>query len=308
MKNLILQPHVRSKIDARVERLLRDLDNPEPPLRLEDVRELLHLDLSYYSGDDDSFLKETVHRLRMAGKQVLADPVRVWDAIRKFSLKALYAPDRKRILIDEQLPKPKHRWIEGHEIIHDVLDWHLPVLRGDNELTLKQSCLAKIEAEANYGAGQMLFLRQRFVAEALESPLTVASVQRMVKIFRNTHASTLWRFVETAGRERPLFGVMHYHPHPYLRSKKFDPTNPCRHFIQSDAFVRQFSDVDEATIFNIITGYVEAHKGGPLGQTLAVLSDDNGDDHEFTFESFSFFHECLTLGVHVRKKPVMVVV
>src|SRR5438093_13753880 len=144
----------------------------------------------------------------MAGKQVLADPLRVLDAIRKFSLKALYAPERRRILIDENLPKAKHRWVEGHEIIHDVLDWHLPVLRGDDELTLKQSCLAKIEAEANYGAGQLLFLRQRFPAEALDSPTTVESVRRLVKIFGNTHSSTLWRFVETVGRERPMFGIM----------------------------------------------------------------------------------------------------
>lgn len=38
MKNLILQPGVRQKIDRRVDKILSDLDNPEPPLRLEDVR------------------------------------------------------------------------------------------------------------------------------------------------------------------------------------------------------------------------------------------------------------------------------
>ena len=45
MKNLILQPHIRKKIDARVDKILRDIGNPSPPLRLEEVRELLRLDL-----------------------------------------------------------------------------------------------------------------------------------------------------------------------------------------------------------------------------------------------------------------------
>jgi hypothetical protein len=37
MKNLILQPDVRRKIDVRVDKILRDLGDPKPPLRLEDV-------------------------------------------------------------------------------------------------------------------------------------------------------------------------------------------------------------------------------------------------------------------------------
>ena len=54
MKNLILQPAIRQKIDRRVDKILRDLGNPEPPLRLEDVRELLRLDLGYYQTEGAS--------------------------------------------------------------------------------------------------------------------------------------------------------------------------------------------------------------------------------------------------------------
>jgi len=306
VKNLILLPFIRGKIDARVDRLLHDLDNPTPPLQLEEVRELLKLDLGFYTGEHDGFLNETVHRLRMAGKQVLARPTLVLDAVRKFSLKALYAPDRRRILIDDNLPKPKHRWIEGHEIIHEVLDWHLPVLRGDDELTLKQSCLAKVEAEANYGAGQLLFLRKRFVAEVLDSSLSIQLVRNLAKEFGNTHASTLWRAVETVGTERPLLGIIHYHPDIESQAEKFDPTNPCRHFIQSDAFFRQFSNITEQQIFDLILSYCRPRKGGPLGEETAVLRDDSGEEHEFEFATFNFVHECLTLGLHVRKHSVIV--
>jgi hypothetical protein len=306
MKNILLQPHVRQKIDKRVDRLLRDLENPEPPLRLEDVRELLKLDLAYYKGDDEGFLKETIHRLTVAGKQVLARPTLVLDAFRKFSLKAFYAPDRKRILIDEKVPKAKHRWLQGHEIIHDVLDWHNAVNYGDNELTIKQSCRVKIEAEANYGAGQLLFLRRKFNLQAMGSQPSIKLIRELAKAFNNTHASTMWRLVETEHGERPIVGVMHYHPHPRFKPEKFDPANPCRHFIQSDAFARQFSNVSEIAIYNLLALYCGPQKGGPLGEAVAVLQDDNGEEHEFAFETFSFIHECLTLGIHRRKRALVV--
>ena len=47
-----------------------------------------------------------------------------------------------RILIDETVPKPKHRWIEGHEVGHSVIPWHREFLFGDNEFTLDPVCHA----------------------------------------------------------------------------------------------------------------------------------------------------------------------
>ena len=43
-KNRFLSDKTARDIDERVERVLRGLGDPEPPLRLEDVRELLNLD------------------------------------------------------------------------------------------------------------------------------------------------------------------------------------------------------------------------------------------------------------------------
>lgn len=50
MKSLILAPHVREKIDARVDRLLDDIGRPEPPLQIEVVRDQLKIDLGYSLG------------------------------------------------------------------------------------------------------------------------------------------------------------------------------------------------------------------------------------------------------------------
>jgi hypothetical protein len=306
MKNLLLQPSIRQKIDRRVDKILRDLGNPEPPLRLEEVRELLRLHVSFYQTDSDGLMRRAIHNLVMAGKQILARPCILLDVVRKRGIKALVVPDRKRILIDETLHKAKHRWAEGHETIHTILEWHEPVLHGDNEVTMKQSCLDKVEAEANYGSGQLLFLRERFAAEALDSAPSVELVKGLAKSFKNTHASTLWRLVETAGRQRPMLGVMHYHPAARFSSDKNDPSNPCRHFIRSDAFASMFSATTELSVFRSISDYIEPKKGGPVGGDTVLLVDDNGVPHEFSFETFNFGHECLTLAVHLRKAPLVV--
>ena len=131
-------------------------------------------------------------------------------------------------------------------------------------------------------------------------------MKTLAKSFNNTHASTLWRLVETAGRARPILGVMHYHPAPRFASAKNDPANPCRHFIRSDAFAAMFSETTELAVFESVSRYIEPKKGGPVGSDMVILSDDNGDAHEFGFETFNFGHECLTLAVHIRKRPAVV--
>lgn len=306
MRNLILHPDIRQKIDRRVDKILRDLDNPEPPLRLEDVRELLRLHVSFYQTDDDGIMERAIHNLVMAGKQILARPALLREVVRKRGIKALVIPDRKRILIDETLHAKKHRWAEGHETLHTVLEWHEPILHGDSEVTMTQSCRDKVEAEANYGTGQLLFLRERFIIEVMSSKPDIALVRALAKTYKNTHASTLWRLVETAGRETPMLGVMHYHPSPRFFSIENDPAKPCRHFIRSDAFAEMFSETTEMAVFNEISRYIKPRVGGHVGNSTVLLTDDNGERHEFTFETFNFRHECLTLAVHLRKMPATV--
>jgi hypothetical protein len=88
LKNILLSERTRADINRRIERVLKGLDNPEPPLRLQDVRELLALDRRYYTGDDDGVLQETISRLRVAGIQVVKRPSLLVHAVRKFDLKS----------------------------------------------------------------------------------------------------------------------------------------------------------------------------------------------------------------------------
>ena len=299
-KNRILSAKTAQDIDQRIERVLKGLGNPEPPLRLEDIRRLLKLDRRFYTAKDPSVAKEAISRIRVATIQVYERPTLILDAIKKFSLKALYLPDRKRILLDGDLPEKKHRWNEAHEIGHSLLPWHEDVMHGDNAHTVSADCHEQVEAEANFAAGRMLFLRDRFTNEARAMPATLDSVKQLHTKFGNTYSTTLYRFVEMSGQTRPIIGMITDHPHVSRRPANHDPAKPCRHFIQSPAFAARFRRMPETDMFKAVASYCGAQAGGPLGSSEMILTDDNGDQHRFYFETFFNRYDALTLGVYLR--------
>lgn len=299
-KNRLLSAKTAQDIDQRVERVLKGLGNPEPPLRLEDVRYLLKLDRRFYTAKDPSIAKEAVSRIRVATIQVYQRPILLWEAIRKFSLKSLFLPDGNRILLDGDLPEKKHRWNEAHEVGHSLIPWHADMMHGDNTHTLSSDCHEQIEAEANFAAGRMLFLRERFTEEARSFKPTLEAVQALHGRFGNTMSTTLYRFVEIAGSDQPIVGLITGHPHVSRRGADYNAEKPCRHFIQSPAFAGRFSKMPEKDVFSAIAGYCGAQKGGPLGQCELILTDDNGDQHRFYFETFFNRYDALTLGVYLK--------
>ena len=299
-RNRFLTDKTAADIDRRVERVLRGLDHPEPPLALPDVRELLQLDRVFYTADDPGVMRETISRIRVAGVQVYKRPMLLIDAIRKSSLKALYLLDRKRILLDKALPKLKHRWNEAHEIGHSIIPWHQDIMLGDDAHTLLPSCREEVEAEANFAAGRLLFLRERFMEEVRSLEPSIEAIRALKDVFGNTLSTTLYRFVEAAGTERPIVGMITNHPHVSRWPHDFDPSDPCRHFIRSPAFARFFGRWSEVELFTHVTAYCGAQGGGPLGEAELILTDDNDDRHHFYFETFFNRYDALTLGRYVR--------
>jgi hypothetical protein len=89
VKNINLGARTIADIDGQVAKVLRGLGNPKPPIDLQLVRELLKLDRGYYSTTDDSLLRETFSRMKVAGRQILQRPTLLRDAVRSLSLKAL---------------------------------------------------------------------------------------------------------------------------------------------------------------------------------------------------------------------------
>lgn len=308
MKNPQVGNSERRQIEKAVRRLLADLKGVEPPLRLDQVRDQLKLDLEYYSSNEPGLIREVVHSLKVSGKEWLSGKTLLGKMIEKLGLRAMFFWDQSRILIDQELHPVKHRWAEGHEIGHKLLFWHKQYLLGDSKNELSPACHAIIEAEANYATGQLLFLQDRFIEEARSVPISLASLKSLKVRFGNSNVSTLWRLVEECAGTSPVVGIVSEHPHRL--PQEFDHANPCRYVIESPSFRAQFSNTSELSLFAVLTGVCNSRSGGPLGTKEVELADNDGGRHEFVFESFCYRYkqpagsagfQVLTLGVHRRK-------
>lgn len=306
MKNYPIDPYAARDIKTQVDKVLQRLSNSEPPLDLREVRELLKLDRQFFSHDNPGLLSELVSKVRVGAKQLAMRPTLIIDVIRKAELKALWIPDRKRILIDKDIPTLKMRHIEAHEIAHSITPHHAPFLFGDNRETLRPSCYEQLEAEANFGASQLLFLRERFISEANDLPRTLETVRALAIAFGNTITTTLWRLVEEARPDESLFGIVSGHPTQLVN--EFDSKQPCRYFIESPTFRERFSNVTEVSAFEAIQGYVSKSGGGHLGNGEVVFADSDGQRHRFWMETFFNSYDALTLGVHLGPVPAIVAV
>lgn len=287
-------------IDRYVKRVLADLGDPEPPLNLNLVREALKLDRQYFQADDPGLIGEIAHRLLVAGKQILKRPGLITDAIRKADLRAFYFPDSKRILIDRSVPKLKWRWTEAHEVGHSLIPWHEPYMFGDNFETLNPACRANIEAEANFAGARLLFLADRFGAEARDLEANFKNLQDMKKRYGNTLASSLWRLTRERAPNLPAFGFVGRHP----RYSDIGDGQDCRHFIRSDGFRKRFAKITPALVYAAISAHSTYRRQGPVLEATHIFADDNGDAHEFRIESFSNTYDLLTMGTWIRAAPI----
>ena len=102
----------------------------------------------------------------------------------------------------------------------------------------------------------------------------------------------------------PAFGIIGFHP--YHEMVGCDEGQPCKHFIRSRLFEAHFDSFTETEGVKIFESYCRRNKGGPIGSSIAIVTDDNGEDHEFLFDSFSNTHETLTLATHLKKRALAV--
>lgn len=301
MKKIRLDEYSAADIDAQVSKILRDLGNPEPPLRLEHVRELLKLDRDYYSAADNGLLNRWIHSLKVAGKQIAYRPAFLKDFVQNFRLDALCLFDEKRILISRELPTPKQRWAEAHEIGHLIIPWHGPISLGDDKYTLTANCHETMEAEANYGASRLLFLRDKFKAHALSCKPTLTHVGDLKKRFGNTITTTFYSLIEAL--DVPAFGLIT--GHPKKPDPDFDPSKPCRHFITSPQFDDQFGHITDMQLYPILESYCTYGKWD-LGQAETILHNSRKEPYIFSMETIFNKYDALTLGVSMRRHEVSV--
>ncbi|WP_186074191.1 MULTISPECIES: ImmA/IrrE family metallo-endopeptidase [Burkholderia] len=285
-------------IEKLVIKILRDLGNPEPPLSLDDVRALLTLDLKYYSSTDVTPLAEFAHRIKVAGKQLIARPSLILEVVQKAKLSGLWLPDNRRIFIDKEQPKLKHRWIEAHEIAHSFIPWHHEFLLGDDELTLDPTCRETIEAEANFGAGRLIFLGEQFASEARDLNPTFNSIQSIQGRYKNSLTSTFWRFVEDRDPQAMCFGLISQHPH-HPDIGRGPNGESVQRFVVSHAFKTRFSNVSANDVYALVAQNTSWNRRGPVVAGSVRMIDANGQALDFVLDGFCNSYQVLTYGVAV---------
>ena len=301
MNNIFLDSKTANDINKAIDRVHQELDYTDGAIELREVRDLLRLDLQYYQLNDPGLLGEVIHKLKVGAKQVIARPGLFVEAVRKFDLSALFIPDRKRILVDDSVPDLKKRWYESHEIAHSLIPWHADYTLGDDRSTLSQGCHERIEAEANYGGGRLLFPNKVFTDQRLSGAIDLTRVREIAKHFGNTITSTLWRCVEQS--EGLMFAAIGEHPR-HLREDR--PV--IEYFVRSPEFATQFSNITGHDVWTWICSYCTGKTTGPLGTAEQIVQDVNGTFHFFVIESFSNKHNVLTLARWIRQAPISVII
>jgi len=295
-RNLFLDAATIADIESKVDRILSKVDRFRGQVRLEEVRELLDLDLKYYSKSNPSAVDHVLHNLKVGAKQVLKDPLLLLKAVTKFDLKALYVPESKKIYIDEDLHDIKKRWTEAHEVVHSVIPWHAGYALGDTKTTLSPACHEIIEAEANFGAGRLLFPQIQFRDFCSSSPASMAALRDVAKVFGNSITSTLWRYVEEC--QSPAFGLISQHPHTDEAASEV-----VEYFIRSRSFDTRFAQASEASLLEHVRRHCSHRTRGPLGNGEIAITDINQTRHRFSIDIFCNGHSVLTLGCYIGEIP-----
>jgi hypothetical protein len=115
-----------------------------------------------------------------------------------------YAFTEKVVFVDRQQLHGRARFTQAHETAHAILPWHNATYLFDDE-TIFGDTQAKLDAEANLGAGHLIFQGRRFHAEALNYDTRLASAIAMSERYGASAHATIRYFALHHGDEVGLF-------------------------------------------------------------------------------------------------------
>lgn len=101
------------------------------------------------------------------------------------------------IYVDSGIYPSRRNFVTYHEVTHKILPWQrIITITEDDELTMSSECEELFEAEANYGAAEILFQCERFEQEARDYNLSIGSALSLAASYDASCHATLRRFVE----------------------------------------------------------------------------------------------------------------
>jgi hypothetical protein len=100
----------------------------------------------------------------------------------------------RTMYVDERQSAPRRRFTEAHELIHALCPWHHAALREDTAHELFGPVRDAVEAEANAGAGMLLFQGSAFAERAAAQPRAMATVRALAEMHGASLHATLHHY------------------------------------------------------------------------------------------------------------------
>jgi Zn-dependent peptidase ImmA (M78 family) len=100
------------------------------------------------------------------------------------------------IYVDPCIRDSRKLFTTYHEVTHKVLSWQRITVTQDDQQTLSAECENLFEAEANYGAADILFQCERFEDEARDCQLSIESALYLRERYDSSCHAALRRFAE----------------------------------------------------------------------------------------------------------------
>jgi len=150
-------------------------------------------------------------------------------------LRALLDRKEREIHLDPTIDnEAQRRFKRCHEVSHDLYPWQQALGFADDDTTLSFSTRVLFEREANQGAAELLFQRDRYRAAASDYAIGIAAIIELASLFGVSIHASFRRFVET--NRHPVAGIV-LHPSPHsttpLAYRRYEA-------LQSAAWTRHF--------------------------------------------------------------------
>lgn len=286
----IAVPDSRDAITKEVKRLLRAADAygriPTPREDILNCAELVEsgdLNLSDY---EESFTRKAFGFLHKAVEKVLG--------FLDYRIDLVY--------VDPKIHPNKRNFVTYHEVSHKILEWQRVIYTEDDTGTLSPECHNIFEAEANFGAAELLFQCERFEELARDYNISVASTLELANRFEASAHATMRRFVER--NLRPCMVLV-------LKPTSFEHESGLKSYVvcysvASKPFWTKFGDPFSARFINPGNRLCEIVNTGFSGQIL--INDLNGKQHECNVDLFDNGHHTFALIFPPIKSPARIVV
>lgn len=211
--------------------------------------------------------------------------------------------EERIVFIDEEQGTSRRQWTDAHEAVHVMCGWHTEILRLDNEDTLFKDLHDRIEGEANYGAGHLVFQGGRFHRRALTDQISIRTPIALSSSYGASRHATLHYYVEEHPFPIALLVAGRY-PHA-------DGTLPIWRSVESESFLQRHGRLEQ-----LLPGgklLVEDGADAPLAEIICrsklavdppncdvTIPDLDGGERKFIAEAF-FNGYCHFVTVADRK-------